>query len=153
MSATIFDRPVETMNAPVVSSLQSRPLATAGNGDKERTALIQEWLNSFYASQFAELKQNYQIRHEALVFAYLSQNSYLLPLLHEGRTVIAILFGNQTPVTLRLQRDPEVGQDSLIASIQTDLPTDEAVDRLLEFSDVWLGERLTLIGERLTFMI
>jgi hypothetical protein len=67
--------------------------------------------------------------------------------------VIAFLFCDNTPVTLYLQRDPGMGQDSLIAGIQTDLPAEEAVDRLLEFSDAWLGERLPIIGERLTFMI
>lgn len=153
MSAAVFERPVETMASAVGTAFRSQPLPTTSNGDKERTTLIREWLKGFYASQFVELKKIYQIHQEERVFAYLTHYSYLLPILHEGRAVIAILFGDKTPVLLRLQRDPEIGQDSLIASIQTDLPVDEAVDRLVEFSDAWLGERLAIIGEQLTFMI
>jgi hypothetical protein len=93
------------------------------------------------------LEQPFYARREALSkglnLCYTAQeaiqHSHLLPLLQEGRTVIAILFGDETPVTLHLQRDPEVGEASLIAGIQTNLPADEAVNRLLEFSDVWLG--------------
>jgi hypothetical protein len=153
MSTAVVEQPAKTMPASVGAALRAYQLSTKENGDNARTALIYEWLQSFYASQFAELKKIYQIRQEARVFAYLNQHSHLLPLLQEGRAVIAILFGDETPVTLHLQRDPEVGEESLIAGIQTDLPAGEAVDRLLEFSDVWLGERLAIIGERLTFMI
>ena len=42
------------------------------------------------------------------------QHSHLLPLLQEGRAVIAILFGDETPVTLHLQRDPEVAKRRLL---------------------------------------
>lgn len=127
MSAAVFERPVETMASAVGTAFRSQPLPTTSNGDKERTTLIREWLKGFYASQFVELKKIYQIHQEERVFAYLTHYSYLLPILHEGRAVIA--------------------------SIQTDLPVDEAVDRLVEFSDAWLGERLAIIGEQLTVMI
>ena len=74
-------------------------------------------------------------------------------MLFEGRTAVAILFGEETPVSLRIQRDPDAGQDCLIVWIQTDLPPTEAVDRLMEFNETWLVDRLDLLGDRLTFLI
>lgn len=116
-----------------------------------RQEVVQKRLNTIYDDRFADLKEQYQIPDEARVFAFLRQHSQLISVLQEGRAVVAVIFGEETPIRLHLQRDPEVGLEYLIAWILTDLPVGEAVDRLLELNDTWFGERLTIVGELLSY--
>lgn len=116
-----------------------------------RQEVVQKRLNTIYDDRFADLKEQYQIPDEARVFAFLRQHSQLISVLQEGRAVVAVIFGEETPIRLHLQRDPEVGLEYLIAWILTDLPVGEAVDRRLELNDTWFGERLTIVGELLSY--
>lgn len=82
---------------------------------------------------------------------FLRQHRHLISVLQEGRPVVKVFFGEETPVNLQMQRDPEAGIDLLNAWIQTDLPADEAVERLLEFGDAWFCDQLEFVGELLNF--
>lgn len=116
-----------------------------------RQEVVQKRLNTIYHDRFANLKEQYRIPDEVRVFAFLRQHSQLISVLQEGLAVVAIIFGEETPIMLHLQRDPEVGLEYLIAWIQTDLPVSEAVDRLMELNDTWFGERLPIVGELLSY--
>lgn len=116
-----------------------------------RQEVVQKRLNTIYHDRFADLKEQYRIPDEARVFAFLRQHSQLISVLEEGRAVVTVIFGEETPIMLNFQRDPEVGLEYLIAWIQTDLPVSEAVDRLMELNDVWFGDRLAIVGELLSY--
>lgn len=116
-----------------------------------RREVVQKRLSTIYHDRFADLKEQYRIPDEARVFAFLRQHSQLISVLEEGRAVVTVIFGEETPIMLHLQRDPEVGLEYVIAWIQTDLPVSEAVDRLMELNDVWFGERLAIVGELLSY--
>jgi hypothetical protein len=117
----------------------------------ERAQVLQERLSAAYDGMFSVLKEQYRIPNEKSVFAFLRQHSQLIPVLHEGRAVVSLIFGLDTPVKLHIQRDPESRLACLIAWIQTDLPASDAVAGLMELNDTWLGERLEVVEELLNF--
>ena len=117
----------------------------------EREKVLQERLSAVYTSLFALLKQQYRIADEERVFTFLRQHSQLFPVLQEGRAVVSLIFGEDTPILLKVRRDPEVGLEYLIAWILTDRPVSEAVDRLLELGDTWFNTRLDIVGDLLNF--
>lgn len=131
-----------------MSMLAEMPAVVATSPRRE---VVQKRLNTIYHELFAELKQQYRIADEAKTFAFLREHNQLLPVLREGKAVVAVIFGEETPILLKHQRDPEVGLESLIAWILTDLPVSEAVDRLLELNDTWFGERITVVEELLSY--
>ena len=131
-----------------MSMIAEIPVTTLASPRRE---IVQRRLNTIYNELFAELKQQYRMVNEERIFAFLREHSQLPPVLQEGKAVVAVIFGEETPIRLQLQRDPEVGIESLIAWILTDLPISEAVDRLLELNDTWFGERLAIVGELLSY--
>lgn len=117
------------------------------------TRSLQAWLDTRHANQLAELKKSYQITGDEHIFAFLRQHSQLLPILQEGRGAVSLLFGEDTLIPLVLMRDSEIGHESLVAWVQTDLPAQEAVERLAELDDLWFADKLDVVGELLNFNI
>lgn len=114
--------------------------------------LLQERLTTVYEGIFARLKEQYQVVDEGRVLAFLRTHSQLLPVLQEGRTAVSLFFGEETPILLKLTRDPDIGGfEYLVAWVQTALPAAEAVDRLLEMGESWFSAHLELVGDRLNF--
>lgn len=114
---------------------------------------VQARLKTVHNAMLAGLKQQYRIPDEGRVFAFLHQHSQLIGVLQEGRAVVSLLFGEETPIKLHMQRDPETGDECLIAWIQTALPASEAVDLLFALDDSWFSERLHITGELLNFTL
>lgn len=113
--------------------------------------VVQKQLNTAYEGQIAQLKQQYEIDEEARVAAFLRSRRHLIPVLQEGRTAVNIVFGEETPILLQMQRDPETGFEYLIAWVRTALPAAAAVDRMLELDDAWFGDQLDRVGDDLNF--
>lgn len=138
MSSMVLEMPVMTTFSGQASSPKSE---------------VQARLKTVHNEMLAGLKQQYRIPDEGRVFAFLHQHSQLIGVLQEGRAVVSLLFGEETPIKLHMQRDPETGDECLIAWIQTALPAGEAVDRLLALDDSWFSERLHITGELLSFTL
>ncbi|MCE7981588.1 MAG: hypothetical protein DYG89_10370 [Caldilinea sp. CFX5] len=143
----VIDMPTEM---PTKERVVQRSSPSTG---AKRTRSLQEWLDTRHANQFAELKKSYQITGDEHIFAFLRQHSQLIPILQEGRGAVSLLFGEDTLIPLVLMRDPEIGHESLVAWVQTDLPAREAVERLAELDDLWFADKLDVVGELLNFNI
>ncbi|MFZ4663500.1 MAG: hypothetical protein ACOYNY_41225 [Caldilineaceae bacterium] len=143
----VIDMPTEMLTRERVAQRSSSPTGA------KRTRSLQEWLDTRHATQFAELKKSYQITDDEHIFAFLRQYSQLIPILQEGRGAVSLLFGEDTIIPLVMMRDPEIGHESLVAWVQTDLPAREAVERLAELDDAWFADKLDVVGELLNFNI
>ena len=133
------------LEMPVVATLSGQAISPK--------SAVQARLKTVHNEMLAGLKQQYRIPDEGQVFAFLHQHSQLIGVLQEGRAVVSLLFGEETPIKLHMQRDPATGDECLIAWIQTPLPASEAVDRLCALDDSWFSERLHITDELLTFTL
>jgi len=79
----------------------------------------------------------YTVRDRETVERFLARHRFLVPVLDEARHAIAAVFGPETPVRLELSTDPEEGDTTLFARIETPLPVHAALDRLNRLSDDW----------------
>jgi hypothetical protein len=81
--------------------------------------------------------EGYAVRDRETVERFIARHRFLVPVLDEARHAIAAVFGPETPVRLELSTDPEEGDTTLFARIETPLPIHAALDRLNRLSDDW----------------
>lgn len=119
----------------------------------EHATVLRHVRQTVYDSMLAILQAQYIIADENRVLAYLRQHSHLIPILQEGRAVVTVLFGEEATVRLRVRRDPETGNEYLLAWVQSSLSPDEAVERWMEFGVAWDSERSQTSGDDLQFAL
>jgi len=77
-------------------------------------------------------------KKESEVTAFLADNSFLLPVLHDAYEQIRNHFGKSTKIALEVVTDPEVAEDQeLVIFIRTNLSPDKAFKKLKEFDKGW----------------
>jgi hypothetical protein len=97
--------------------------------------MIKQYKNS---SVMEVLPETYIFRDCQAVRHFLEQHPFLVPLLSEAHDAIQHYFGSSTPLALEVFTDPEVvGDQQLVALIQTDLPPAEALAKLDRFDKDW----------------
>jgi hypothetical protein len=97
--------------------------------DKHPPALLEDRLS--------RLRCLYEI-HNPLVSGFLSENHFLMELLEQAQGKIAQVFGEATPVELRVVCDPEADEDAeLFALIKTERQPQEAMELYDTFLDQW----------------
>lgn len=133
--------------------LEMPAMISSPSGVTIHQEIMQKRIKTVYDELFASLKQKYNVPDEQPVFAFLRQHSQLIPLLQEGREAVAVFFGDETPVLLRLRHDPETGMVYLLAWIQSKHAATEAVNRWLAFGDAWLLEQTEMLGDSLQFSL
>ena len=74
---------------------------------------------------------------DTAVADFLRRHPDLAPLLQELRQEVDKIFDAWTPVELEVVTDPEEGDSALFARIRTDVPLDDALQRLDALLDGW----------------
>ncbi|HED03519.1 MAG TPA: hypothetical protein ENI60_01985 [Candidatus Fraserbacteria bacterium] len=130
-SATIFLTPAQTRTPWETTNLQSFfDLLLEGLGEDLNTPLEQ-------------LATSYQIENPPEVEAFLKDYSFLIPLLREAAPQVRLIFGTDVRLTLQVVHDPEVaGESELTIYICTNLPVDEAMDKLSRLDEEWFLDQL-----------
>ena len=129
-SATIFPTPAQTRVPWGTANLQSF------------FDLILEELWK-YPNVFEKLAASYQIENPPEVEAFLKEYSFLIPLLREVAPQARLIFGTDVRLTLQVVHDPEVaGESELTVYIHTNLPVDEAMDKLSKLDEEWFLDQL-----------
>ncbi|MFL5800988.1 MAG: hypothetical protein ACJ8CR_04525 [Roseiflexaceae bacterium] len=83
------------------------------------------------------LKNCYTFREDPQIAAFLNENMFLIPLLHEAYLYISKYFPD-SPLALEVVRDPEGNTCALlVVAIATSLEPDEAIMRLDRFDKSW----------------
>ena len=83
-----------------------------------------------------EWRDAYRIQHEGEVSQFLASHPFLLSLLSDARPQIEKYFPDTRP-RLELATNPEDGDQQLVLSIGTSLPSPEAVATLKRFDGGW----------------
>lgn len=84
------------------------------------------------------LEQPYRLRRRTEVTEFLTDNSFLLPVLGEAYEQIRNHFGKSTQITLEVVTDPEVaGDQELAIFIRTNLSPDKAFEKLEQLGEEW----------------
>lgn len=133
--------------------LEMPAMSSSPSGVNTHQEVMQKHIKTVYDELFASLKQKYSVPDEQPVVAFLRKHSQLIPLLQEGREAVAVFFGEETPVLLRLRRNPETGAEYLLAWIQSKHAATESVDRWMAFGDAWLIDQSEIIGDSLQFSL
>ncbi len=88
--------------------------------------------------EIQSLERLYTFRRPEEVSGFLEAHSFLIPLLFEAHRQIEKYFGPYPQVFLEVVTDPEATDDrELAAFIRTNLPPDEALNRLERFDEGW----------------
>jgi len=92
---------------------------------------------------FEQLAAGYKIENPPEVEAFLKDYSFLIPPLREAVPHVRLIFGPDVELTLQVVHDPEVaGESELTVYICTNLPVDEAMDKLSRLDDEWFLDQL-----------
>ena len=90
----------------------------------------------------------------AAVEAFLARYPFLGPLLLEALGPLGEAFGDDTPLVVALETDPEVpGWEELVVLVETTLPVDEADRRLEVFDTTWWLDHLPQAQGKLFFTL
>src|SRR5574341_1543779 len=101
---------------------------------------------------FRFIKQHYVIRDEDKILTFLNRHPQLSILLVEAFDRIHDLFGPNPTVELELVHDPDDDNwTQLFGFIWTDLPVEEALDRLHKLDKNWFLEIVNQTDGRLNF--
>ncbi len=93
---------------------------------------------TYPTSDLRKLEQLYIFRNRSEVIEFAVDNSFLLQPLHEACEQIRNYFGNSAQVVLEVITDPEFAEDrELVISIRTNIPPDEAFEKLEQIDDEW----------------
>jgi hypothetical protein len=84
------------------------------------------------------LEQLYVLRRQSEVIKFLVDNSFLFPFLQGAYEQVRNYFGESVQLVLEVVTDPEVaGDQELVIFIRTDLPPDEAFNKLKQLGEEW----------------
>ena len=90
----------------------------------------------------------------AAVEAFLARYPFLAPLLTEALTPLAEAFGEDTPLVVAVDIDPEVpGWEELVVLVETPLDVEEAARRLEAFETTWWLDHLPQAHGKLFFTL
>ncbi len=89
------------------------------------------------ADELRQLHRAYDLRNPGEIMPYLAEHPELVPLLIEGRRQIDHYFAKGVSVSLSLDTDPEEGDQGLYAWILSELPGEEADERLVRMWHEW----------------
>ena len=104
------------------------------------------------ADRFVTLDALYHGHNSRAVREYLAKHRVLQSVLVEAHEYLRRCFGPNLHVELCLRPDPEVeGLDVLFGYISTDLPVEEALERLERFDEMWFLDAMPDIPARLNF--
>jgi hypothetical protein len=110
-------------------------------------------LQSEFAT-FARLSTLYSISEKVRVFNFLHTNNYLYKLLLEAYTLTEEIFGQDVKVELKIVTDLDIDEyQELFAYIYTNLPPEDALEKLDQFDEEWLLDKIETINEKLNFNI
>ena len=86
----------------------------------------------------SQILEYYEAREWGEVLAFLESFPFLTDVLVEAADHLQNLFGPESTFTLQLERDPETGSTELFGLVKTNLPPQEALQRLAQFDETWL---------------
>ena len=90
----------------------------------------------------------------AAVEAFLARYPFLAPLLTEALTPLEAAFGEDTPLVVAVDIDPEVpGWEELVVLVETPLDVEEAARRLEAFETTWWLDHLPQAHGKLFFTL
>jgi hypothetical protein len=88
------------------------------------------------------------------VEAFLARYPFLAPLLTEALTPLGEAFGEDTPLVVAVEIDPEVpGWEELVVLVETALDVEEAARRLETFETTWWLDHLPQAHGKLFFTL
>ncbi|OGF56907.1 MAG: hypothetical protein A2Z21_07335 [Candidatus Fraserbacteria bacterium RBG_16_55_9] len=100
----------------------------------------------------SDLNNLYEFVKKPEVDAYLQRYKFLERILAEAAAEIREAFGFAINLSLEVRYDPEAPDEAaLFAYIHTDLPPDEALEKLDRFDQEWLLDQLDRIDGKLNF--
>lgn len=103
-------------------------------------------------AELNKARQHYRFRGDG-VDEFLAERPKLIELLLSAYPQVERLFGKGTPISLEVVTDPEYpAPPEIFAYIGTQLAVDQALGRLNQFDDWYLGQSDDLAGE-LTFSV
>lgn len=107
---------------------------------------------SYVDEQITSLRERYEFRNEATVEDFLGENPFLFDLLVKAHDKIREYFGSDVQAVSEMVKGFEADDDErLFVFIQTELSSDEALDRLDELYERWWLDALS--GVRPKFSI
>ena len=96
----------------------------------------------------------YVTNDPAAVEAFLARYPFLTPLLTEALTTLGEAFGEDTPLVVAVDIDPEVpGWEELVVLVETPLDVEEAARRLEAFATTWWLDHLPQAHGKLFFTL
>lgn len=102
------------------------------------------------ATKQSNLRALFEFRDVSAVSSFLRDNPFLSTVLLGTYYAVADHFGKRTPLALEVFSDPEeVGRDHLRLLIQTYLPVDEALDRLIYLHEKWFYNVRSITQDKL----
>ncbi len=90
----------------------------------------------------------YSISNPKEVFRFLQEHPSLPEVVWEAAHVLRYIFGLDTPLELKLLRDPETGEEELFAFVHVDAPVEEALQKLDVFDDEWFLDKQGIVNGR-----
>lgn len=94
----------------------------------------------------------YSLRDSEIVRSFVMDHPDLVEVLLEAKPHLVRYFGDDTHVSLRVLRDPEIGEEGeLVAYILTPLSVDKAQSRLDDLDDGWFLDQVDRVGDLLNF--
>lgn len=160
VGSTLLDiDPLNTAESPAASRpWPIYPPEAEGQGNDSDTRYVRnvpsEAGEDIRADRFVALDTLYRIHNYRAVMEYLDKHRVLQSVLVEAHEYLQRCFGPILDVELCLRPDPEVeGLDVLFGYISTDLPVEEALERLERFDEMWFLDAMPGTPARLNFNI
>jgi hypothetical protein len=105
-------------------------------------------------TSFAKLSTLYSISEKIRVFNFLHVSNHLYKPLFEAHSIIEEIFGQRIKIELKIVTDVDVDEhQELFAYIYTDLPPEDALEKLDQFDEEWLLDNIEIFNEKLNFNI
>jgi hypothetical protein len=96
--------------------------------------------------------QVFSLRDSEVVQSFVADHPDVAEVLLEAKSHLVRCFGSNVRVSLRVLRDPEIGEEGeLVAYIETPLSVDEAQSRLDDLDDGWFLDQVDRVGDFLNF--